>query len=314
MRVAALASVCTSALPVMNTTLPAQNNFNLQVFAPDAKGTYPVILFVGGVGADVPVKYYSDLLTRISSVGYVIVGLGHFAIPNYPKQGADFSAVMDWSGSGALQSALTAANVPAKIDVQRAAVMAQSAGNHIVGQGLVNGCSIAKAFVMIDPVDGIDPFGVIHAEDLITPGAKLNFTTPVLHLDNVLDTEAKGPGLPACAPAKLTGDRWYNAMNGPIWNVHAANYGHVDCLDDGAAAAGGLVCPSDSNYPNDAYRMALADATTLFLGALFDGASQNLNLVEDATHFKVNVTTKFDLKGKSHSQILPGCENTPAMV
>jgi len=303
-----------AAVPVMNTTLPKQEGFDLQVFAPDQSAQFPLILFVGGLSADVPVKLYSDLLNSIASSGYVIVGLGHLAIPNYPKQGLSFNKVMQWAEAGGLSAALAKAGVAATVDLTKAAVMAQSAGNHVVGQGLADGCSLAKGFIMIDPVDGVDPYGIIKKEDLITPGQKLNFTIPALQLDNALDPVKAKPAYPACAPAKLTGDRWYNAMAGPIWNVHAANYGHIDCLNDGAAAAAELVCKTDPSYPNAPYRAALADATTLFLNALFQGQTDSFSALEDATHFAVNVSTKADLKGQTHAQIRAGCVNTPSMV
>ena len=36
-----------------------------------------------------------------------------------------------------------------------------SAGNHIVARMLEDSCGLAKAFIMIDPVDGVDPFGKV---------------------------------------------------------------------------------------------------------------------------------------------------------
>merc|ERR1712157_334812 len=125
------------------------------------------------------------------------------------------------------------------------AVMGQSAGNHVVGQGLQDGCSLAKAQVMIDPVDGFDPFGMVHKEDLIIPGKKLKYTTPTLLLDNELDPVAKNKLFPACAPAKLGAPRWFDAVAGPVFNVNASKYGHVDCLNDALILAGGLACPTN---------------------------------------------------------------------
>merc|ERR1712100_812685 len=76
----------------------------------------------------------------------------------------------------------------------------------------------------IDPVDGLDPFGKIHSEDLITPGQKLSFNIPALHLDNYLDPKGDALGV-SCSPAKLSGPRWFDAMQGPVWNVNATKYG-----------------------------------------------------------------------------------------
>merc|ERR1712166_1471188 len=78
--------------------------------------------------------------------------------------------------------------------------MGQSAGNHVLGQALADGCMYAKAFVMIDPVDGLDPYGIVKSEDLITPGTKVNFTIPSLILDNGLDPQKAFSLFPACMP------------------------------------------------------------------------------------------------------------------
>merc|ERR1712187_597615 len=101
-----------------------------------------------------------------------------------------FYEVMEWAKSG-LAQALVDNGIAATPDLDKVAVMGQSAGNHVVGQGLTDGCSLAKAQIMIDPVDGFDPFGIVHAEDLITPGQKLKYTTPTLLLDNELDPRVR---------------------------------------------------------------------------------------------------------------------------
>ena len=37
---------------------------------------------------------------------------------------------------------------------------------------------------------------------------------------------------PACAPADLSNDRFYNAFYAPRWQINATQYGHGDFLDD----------------------------------------------------------------------------------
>merc|ERR1712159_946221 len=231
-----------------------------------------------------------------------------------PNQGQDFHDLLEWAGQGNLAAELASKGIKAVPDVaNRAAVMGQSAGNHVVGQALVDGCSIAKAMVMIDPVDGLDPFGIVQSENLITPGQKLNFDIPALHLDNYLDPKGDLLGV-SCSPAKLSGPRWFDAMQGPIWNVNATKYGHVDCLNSGVGAIGGLMCPSKPFANKKKYREMLASATTTFLGAVLDGKTDDLALLEDASQFGVEVEVKQDLKGLSHSDIKPGCTNDAVIV
>lgn len=288
--------------------------FKMHYHAPATAGTYPVVLFVSGFSGDAPASAYSKFVNQLADHGYIVVAMDHLKFPNYPAQGQAFHDVMEWAAAGHLQEALAAAGISAVADLDKVAVMGQSAGNHVIGQGLTDGCSVAKAMVMIDPVDGFDPFGIVKKENLITPGEKLKFTIPSLLLDNELDPQGKGLLFPPCAPAKLGAPRWFDATAGPVWNVNASSYGHVDCLDDLFIAAGKMICPSDKTTDKKAYRAHLADTVALFLEGVFNGDTDKFSLLEDATKFNVAVTVRSDLKGQSHAEIKPGCSNTAVLV
>jgi len=288
--------------------------FSVYSVSEDFTGELPVIFFISGLAGVAPVSTYSDLLGQIADANYLVVGLDHLKFPNYPEQGQDFHDLLEWAGQGNLAAEFASRGIKSVPDVaNRAAVMGQSAGNHVVGQALVDGCSIAKALVMIDPVDGLDPFGKIHSEDLITPGQKLSFNIPALHLDNYLDPKKDKTGV-ACSPAELSGPRWFDAMQGPVWNVNATQFGHVDCLDSGVLQAASLMCPTKPLKNKKPYRKMLAASITTFLGALFDGKTEDLNLLEDASKFDVEVVVRQDLKGIAHGDVKPGCTNTGIIV
>jgi len=154
---------------------------------------------------------------------------------------------------------------------------------------------------------------MIHKEDLITPGQKLSFNIPALHLDNHLDPKTDLLGV-SCSPAKLSGPRWFDAMQGPVWNVNATHYGHVDCLDSAVGLVGGLMCPSKPLANKKKYREMLAKTVTTFLGAVLDGKTDDLALLEDASNFDVEVVVKQDLKGLAHSDVKAGCTNNGIIV
>jgi len=283
----------------------------LHIYAPNNTNTFPVIWFATGFGMDAQVSTYSKLISKIVAKGYIVVGICHNIprIPNYPRDGKAFHDLMEW-GRGNLakymEGSLFRKKFVAVPDVEgRSVVMGQSAGNHVAGQALAIGCSVAKAFVMLDPVDGVDPYGIVKSEDLITPGRKLNFSIPALLLDNGLDPLTTHRGWPACAPANISNDHFYNAWVGPIWNINATAYGHVDCLDNPGLAS--TTCRTDPTTDKDAYRSMLANATATFLGALFENRTDDFALLENPSHFEVHVVLKHDLKGRSHAQILPGC-------
>jgi hypothetical protein len=288
--------------------------FSVYSVSKEFSGELPVIFFVSGLSGLAPVMTYSDLMERIADVGYMVVGLDHLKMPNYPVQGQDFHDLLEWAAEGNLAAEFASRGIASVPDVaNRAAVMGQSAGNHVVGQALADGCSIAKALVMIDPVDGLDPFGIVHSEDLITPGQKLPFSVPALHLDNYLDPKGDALGV-SCSPAKLSGPRWFDAMQGPIWNVNATKYGHVDCLNSGIGLIGGVMCPTNPFTNKNNYRKMLAKSITTFLGAVLDGKTDDLALLEDASQFDVEVVVRQDLKGLSHSDVKAGCTNTGIIV
>jgi len=292
----------------------AEAQLNLKYYAPSDSATHPVIMFVTGGGGVTPPSIYSDLLGQLADKGYIVVGLDKMRWPNYPVAGQEFQDAMEWVKAGNLSLDLVKNNIKAIPDIEKVAVMGQSAGNHVVGQGLKDGCSIAKAFVMLDPVDGFDPFGLVHGEDLITPGQKLPFTIPSLLLDNELDPKKKNALFPACAPAKLGAPRWFDATAGPVWNVNASKYGHIDCTNDIAITAAGFVCPSDKSTDKAAYRSHLASAIDLFLTGLFDAKPEHFDALEDPTTFGVDVTLRHELNGLARTDVKAGCVNAPALV
>ena len=147
-----------------------------------------------------------------------------------------------------------------------------------------------------------------------SPDKKLKYSIPSLLLDNELDPRKKNFLFPACAPAKLGAPRWFNAVAGPVFNVNASRYGHIDCLDDIYIAAGNLLCPTNKTTNKDAYRSYLATTIDMFLDGLFQGHPDNLKKLEDASTFGIDVTVQQDLKEVSLGDIKPGCTQEVIVV
>eukprot|EP00927_Polykrikos_kofoidii_P053932 TRINITY_DN48448_c0_g1_i1.p1 TRINITY_DN48448_c0_g1~~TRINITY_DN48448_c0_g1_i1.p1 ORF type:complete len:351 (-),score=53.80 TRINITY_DN48448_c0_g1_i1:47-1099(-) len=295
-------------------------DFNINVYAPNPPSpsvddkSLPVIFFLGGLGGNARAAWYSDLLTRIVSRGFVVVGLDRLSLLDYPKLAHSFSKVLDWAHQGGLLEFMKGKGIAWTPDVAgRAAVMGQSEGNHVVGQALSYNCSVAQALVMVDPVDGYDPFRFVKTQDLITPGKKLNFNIPSLIVDNVLDGQKSNPLFPPCVPPAMGTVRWMQAMRGPVWNINATAYGHTDCLNDGFDVVAGLLCKTDLSTNKAAYREMIAEVTSTFLGALFQQRPDDFDKLEDPAAISVTATLKWDLAGLKHDQIKPGCSNVPAV-
>jgi pimeloyl-ACP methyl ester carboxylesterase len=58
-------------------------------------------------------------------------------------------------------------------------LMGHSAGGHIVTQYLNNTCRFVKGLILLDAVDGMDPFGIIKIY-ITHPPQMLPFVTPSL--------------------------------------------------------------------------------------------------------------------------------------
>merc|ERR1719399_2685966 len=92
-----------------------------------------------------------------------------------------------------------------------------------------------------------------------TPGKKLEFDVPALLLRTGLDPVVKK--MVACAPDKISNQRFFEAWSGPIWMVNATKYGHLDVNNAG------------DDEPNDIYQAHIADLVDSFLGMVLKGDS-----------------------------------------
>lgn len=85
--------------------------------------------------------------------------------------------------------------------------MSHSAAGHVTTQYLNNTCGNVKLQILLDPVDGADPFG-IKKDYIITPGKMLPYALPVLVLATELDNVKKNLQ-PACAPSNTSNGRYF---------------------------------------------------------------------------------------------------------
>jgi alpha-beta hydrolase superfamily lysophospholipase len=115
------------------------------------------------------------------------------------------SKVIDWLNNN-FQAILNnrAPGVVADID-NRFILMGHSAAGHVVTEYLNDTCGPVKLQILLDPVDGVDPFG-IKKDFIINPGHLLPYATPVLVLAAELDPVKKFLE-PPCAPDNLSNER-----------------------------------------------------------------------------------------------------------
>eukprot|EP00660_Eupelagonema_oceanica_P014871 gene14871-25090_t len=268
--------------------MPSDIKWKYHVSAPDAAGSFPVVVFVTGGGGVAPGTSYSSVAAAIAGKGAVFVALSRLAAPAPNKDASLLGKAIPW-----LQQNLPAAGLKAAADWGKLALSGHSAGNHVFCSYLQSECGIAKAAVMIDPVDGYDPFG-IEKIYCITPGQKTNFTVPALLLRTGLDPVVKA--MVACAPAKLSNQRFYDAWAGPIWEANATGYGHVDVNDEGVEKSGSIICASDK-LPKDPYHAQIAGLTGAFLDMVFAGNATAESTLLDAGAMPVDTIVQHDYNG-----------------
>jgi len=280
-----------------NRFLINELDHELDVWAPDGPGTFPVIYFLGGLGGIIPGIAYDTVMKRIASHGYIV--MDPWVILSNPSDnyGAEWLVgVQEWVEDN-LEDKLHGDDFDAEMhmDNENVFLMGHSAGSHVIVEYLKHHCNKVKGQILFSPVDGFDPFGLV---DLfaITPGEYLNYETPGLvimtGLDNTPGSNIIGGLTPACAPDDLSNTRFYNAMPGNTWLVNATVYGHGDCLDELYYDAMTLIhfCGTDKNQDRVTYRDFVAGEIVSFLKAILYGECDELVYIEDPSSMTVAAT------------------------
>ena len=158
---------------------------------------------------------------------------------------------------------------------------------------------------MLDPVDGSSPYAK-HPPVVIKPGQQVNFVAPALHIAAGLDSDHKA-FLVACAPKNLSNNHFFNAWQGPIWQVNCTAMGHMD-LDEKPGIAG-AVCPGNKNSTERGlYRKTIAAAIVAFMDGLYDGKLDNLaNVLQLGRGLLVPNTRMHNYHGTNKSAWKPMC-------
>ena len=226
-----------------NTPLASLAPWHVHVWAPassdyvnDGKAS-KVMMFASGFAGFMASTDYSTVLSSVAeNTNTVVVGIDRkFKLApgltvNYTNLAFTSGKVLEYIDNGSLMKDLQSNGFEGTLDNENYIFGAHSAGNHLSVRRMVTfqHCSKFNSMVMIDPVDGEDPNGIIK-EYVIHPPAKVNFNIPALHIMTGKDPQGK----PSCAPAFMSNNRFYNAWNGPIYQINATDFGHMGVVDDG---------------------------------------------------------------------------------
>lgn len=206
---------------------------DLLIFAPEAAGAYPVVVFQHGFMSRN--SYYSQILEQLASHGFVVVAPQMYE-PGLPVLFGNPSAAEE-----ADQAAQILAWLPGHLDeitgvracTERLGLAGHSRGGKVVWQMMVGHASLARAIAGIDPVDGTG--GPLGGQDRVVQGP-FSFSVPAL----VLGTGLGGQ----CAPEGDNHVQFYAASQSPAWHVVATQAGHADMLDADAVEFASQLCPA----------------------------------------------------------------------
>jgi hypothetical protein len=283
-----------------------QLDHNLDIYAPHSAGTFPVIIFFPGMACTTPASAYSNILTHLASWGYVVVGPSALLYSTDATYRAEWvQPVVDWTvehiNSGSLSASL---HPEMKVDATQLYLSAHSSGSHVAVEFIKQSrdCYYVKAMLLLSPVDGVDPFGLIDTF-CINPPQPLHFRTPTLiiagGLDGVPGIDVLGGLMPACAPEELGSSRFYGALEGPTLLLNMTSYGHVDMMDQTYIDIIQAIsfCKTDSSTDKDAFRQEVGGQLVSFLSYVSQGACQLWHYMEGSQDSGTGVHADHKWKG-----------------
>lgn len=298
--------------PAVNVAANTSTPFDVTVWAPTQPGSYPLVVLVTGFMGNMPAVGYSTVCSNLTKHGYVVAGLSKLQMPNATVE----AHAMHTSIAFVIASAPQLLPSGVSLEKGNVAVAAHSGGAHVVVQALEDSCGDVTALLLLDPVDGYDPWGMIPGT-AITPGRSLDFSTPMLTIGTGFDPVGVGMFDVACAPVNMSNDRFYNASSGPAWSVNATAYSHINCLDEEYQGVAAMICANHGpGVPNMPYRDTLVGLWHAFLQAVFRGRAEYFDwLVGTAPNATAPVATlrKHDMHGYTLEEAArPFCTRTPA--
>ena len=215
-------------------------------------------------------------------MGYVVMSLFALQTPDYSKMATETGTCFEWLKTQGQSKIESHGYKGVTVDWDRFVLLSHSASGHVYAQRLSDTCSdAAKVLILLDPVDGFDPFGIIHDNIVPDPPATLPFIMPTL----IIATHKSDQGaalVPACTDPKLSNLHFYNGLAGPTWFVRFEEYGHADLLNSPLSKLA-PVCGGCSNcvFKLNDYHQATADLIDTFAKGILDKKSDAIDKIQN---------------------------------
>eukprot|EP01083_Nonionella_stella_P165721 552123_1 len=251
---------------------PYQNlSYALSIYTPKhTAGNYNILLFLTG--------FDGDVFSHISSYGYIVVSCSilDFGGVNATLQAKDIQQTIEWINNE-LESNMQSHGIDTsqiKPNVTSICLGTHSGSAQAAVRLLNTTCSTISAVYLQDPVDCTNPYKP-NTGCAIIPGVKLPFVIPLLHVETGLDPVSMHRAEPSCAPLSQSNQRFVNAWKGPVYQINATMFGHMDIVNAKYVHDFDVSCPScqlvynESNCDGEQYRNGIGGWVVSFLRMMY---------------------------------------------
>ncbi|GER38340.1 chlorophyllase-1 [Striga asiatica] len=215
----------------------------LLVLAPEAEGSYPVLLFCHGYCTKN--TWYSHILQHVSSHGYIIVApqFYHYLLISLNDEIKMAAKVTDWLPKGL--SPYLPENV--KPNISKLALMGHSRGGKVAFALALDYKPISlkfKALLGLDPVSMPNPPAWVEPKILSYVPHSFKISIPVGIIGTGLSSQKRWGIIPPLAPDGFNHSEFFNESKPPCCYFLAKEYGHCDMLNESKLGLTSLVCKS----------------------------------------------------------------------
>ncbi|KAL1207779.1 Chlorophyllase-1 [Cardamine amara subsp. amara] len=273
------------------TTDPSENDLTappkpVKITSPTVAGTYPVVLFFHGFY--LRNYYYSDVLNHVASHGYILVApqLCKLLPPGGQVEVDDAGKVINWASKNLKAHLPNSVNANGKYT----ALVGHSRGGKTafavaLGHAATLDPSLKfSALIGIDPVAGVNKYIRTDPHILTYKPESFDLNIPVTVVGTGLGPE-QNTVMPPCAPTGLNHEEFYKECKATKAHFVAADYGHMDMLDDDLPGfvgfMAGCLCKNGKGKKSEMRRFVGGIVVAFLKYALWGDKSEIRQIVKD---------------------------------